>query len=237
MTDAWDLLMGGDYLAAAEAYSPGADEGDFGSLHNRGTAFLAAGQAWRAVADFERLIDSRPSDHRNDGDFLKLGAALWQLGEVHQAVHAWQAGVDAPYTDAAGGVECPGVLLYAGERLGDDSLRAESLRLLRHVARRKPRGWPGPVAEFLLGEMSPDVLDHHARDDNPEPLAVRQQAQADFYVAVRALRTNDWTTFEKRLRSCASNPRAILEPEYHLAVWEVQQGIPNPTSFRTRFGG
>lgn len=233
---AWDLLIGGEYVAAAEAYSSGVDEGDFGSLHNRGTAYLAAGEARQAVADFERLINSRPSDHRNDGDYLKLGAALWHLGEVRKAVHTWQAGVDAPYTDAAGGVESPGVLLYAGERLGDDSLRAESVRLLRRVARRKPRGWPGPVAEFLLGEMSPNVLDHHARNDNPEPLALRQQAQADFYVAVRALRTNDWPTFEMRLRRCASNSRAVIEPEHHLAKWEVRQEFPDPAIFRARFG-
>jgi tetratricopeptide (TPR) repeat protein len=232
---AWDLLISGEYLAAAEALSPRVDEGDLVSLHNRGTALLAAGEPQGAVADFERLIKIRPENLRNDGDYLMLGAALWHLGEFHRAVGTWQAGVGAPYTDAAGGVQCPAILLYAGERLGDHSLRAESIQLLERAVRRKPRIWPAPIAVFLLGQLNQEQVDEHARTGVPERLANRQQAQADFYVGVQALRLNDLARFETRMRSSASNARAVIEPEHHLATWEVQHGLPDPATFRRQF--
>jgi hypothetical protein len=123
-------------------------------------------------------------------------------------------------------VVTPALLLYAGARLGDPQVTAEALGRLRRHAWHRLRGWPGPIVPFLLGKLDASVLDRHAVLS--DALAARWRCQADFWVAVRALREGNGTACRERMARCAAGPAGLLESEYHLAGWEVRRGFSDP---------
>jgi hypothetical protein len=246
---AWDLVEAKRYSEAAEVYSRDfAESGDTFALRGRAKALLLAGRAAEARDDYARVIEETEPDRRNDGDYLDLGTCHWYLGQPAEAVARWRQGLSAPYTDAAGGVVCPVFLLYAGVRRGDAAVEAEAVGLLRDRwqkhRRRVRRGpattdrqvhedfvhpgllaWPGALVPFLLGEIDTAALDEAAA--NPDVLRARQQCQADFAAAVRALREGDDGGFRSRMSRSAGSPHGELENEFCLARWEVENRFPS----------
>src|SRR5215208_4203760 len=89
------------------------DNSDPISHFNRGTCALGAHRLKKALADFRRA-DELSAD--NDLYPAFIGIALWWLGEGHDAVKLWEAALTRPYTDEAGGVEIPALLLFASQR-------------------------------------------------------------------------------------------------------------------------
>jgi hypothetical protein len=66
---------------------------------------------------------------------------------------------------------------------------------------------------------------------------VEPRFQADFLMALRALRAGDRATFVAQTRAAASNRGAYLEHEYYLARWEVEHDFPFlPFGRETRHG-
>jgi hypothetical protein len=248
--DPWTLVMAKRYAEAADAYARRYAEGG-GTLALRGhaRALLLAGRPAEALRHFREVIETTEARLRPDSDFIDLGTCHWYLSQPEQAVAAWRESLTAPYTDAAGGVGPPAVLLYAAVRLGDSGLEAEAVRLLRgHLKkhqRRVRRGqastarqahedlvhpglyaWPGALVPFLLGEIGTSELDQAAADTPSDVLRARWQCQADFVAGVRALRENDQPEFRDRMAKSAASPHGELEHEFCLARWEVARGFP-----------
>jgi hypothetical protein len=248
--DPWTLVTAKRYADAAEAYSRLlADGGGEIALRGRATALLLAGRPAEALRDFRQVLDTSDSRYHCSGDFLDLGTCHWYLSRPTEAVAHWRAAQSAPYTDAAGGVECPAFLMYAGVRLGDAAVEAEAVGLLRNhwrrhqrrVRRGRPRtarqahedlvhpglyAWPGAIVPFLLGKIDVGELDGAAVNTPSDVLRARWQCQADFAAAVRAVREGDRDGFRSRMASSAASPYGELENEFHLARWEVENGFP-----------
>ena len=79
---------------------------------------------------------------------------------------------------------------------------------------------------YLLGVIDDEQLETSLSVTTNEILSDRWRCQADFYIALRALRERNRSLFQGRLKSCADSRQGLLEYEYHLASWEVRQGFP-----------
>jgi tetratricopeptide (TPR) repeat protein len=252
MTNPWRLIEEKQYPAAIEEYSRLFSETRrVPFLHNRAIAYLLAGSVREALRDWREAIELTPTHMQPSSHYLFAGVCHWHLGDPRQAVATWEQGLTANYTDAAGGVEVPAILLYAAERLYDAELRAQSLQRLRRLwhgfqkraQQRKQRSgksahddfvhpglatWPGPVVPFLLGLITEGEFAGYVHSEGQATLRVRRQCQVDFYSALVVLSRHDTVQFRKGIAKCADNEYGMLEHEYFLARWEVQHGFPEP---------
>jgi hypothetical protein len=247
----WDVLHRGQYDDAIQLFSQDYEQSqnlDLSLLRGRGMAYLAANAPRQALTDLEEVTSRTDDRFAADSDYAYLGICHWYLAHPDAAVEQWRAGLTAPYADAAGGVLLPTLLFYAGIRLGDQKLHKEAHRLLRahwqrfvrRVKRRKdaalitPRNfadaelwnWPGAIIPFLLGQEDPAWLLNQARKTTVEILAMRQECQAQFAIAVQALQNGDRALFVSSMDACARNPEGSIESEYYLARWEMLEGYP-----------
>lgn len=228
-TQAWNLMRAGYYDKAIEIYSHCLKESLNPSyLFARGTAYLQAGDYATALEDIKLFIAQADPKYMSDAYFIYEGICYWYLNQPSKVLPTWEKGLTAPYTDASGGVELPALLLYGAERLHDAGYRQLALQLLRRHARRKLRGWPGPIVPFLLGKISIAELQQKAQATASDILRSRWQCQADFYMALRAWREGEEETFKAGMNRCAANPYGYHEKEYYLARWEVTNNFPKP---------
>lgn len=230
--DPWHFVQMGWYEQAIKMYTRryAEDEQAF-NLTGRGTVYLLQEEYDLARADFQRALDVEDPRFVGTTDYFLLGICDWCLDQPASAVGAWRQSLTAPYTDAAGGVEAPALLLYAALRLHDQNLHKEAWRRLRTCARRKLAAWPGPIVPFLLGKMAPEEFVREATavsDDVNDILRARQMCQADFYVAVKALLDSDRGAYEAGMLRCTRSGHKTVKHEYYLARWEVQHGFPDP---------
>lgn len=256
MTSAWDLIKTKQYEAAVREYGRlYREQGSEGHLHNRGLAYLLMGDYVAASGDFQHSIQTGDPRRRGTHEHIFAGVSSWYLDRPDEAVSIWRAGLSAPYADAAGGVQIPALLLYAGCRLRSPALEQEALQLLKkhwrdHLRRQKRRqersarthadfvhpglvAWPGAIVPFLLGEVDRTQLQAAVDHAGSEVLKQRCQCAADFYVGLHAARGCDLATFHDRMRLCTASDEGVLEHEFHLARWEVDRGFPQP-AFSTR---
>lgn len=252
MADPWDLVKSKQYSAAVNEYSRLIEDAPTQKppLFNRGTAYLLLGEYNAALGDFQRIISLGDWDTRGDSEYIHAGICCWYLDRPGQAVEYWKGGLGAPYTDSAGGVQLPALLLYAGTRLQDSILEQTAIKLLNEHWKKHTSGaghgevdtlpsdswvrlgqffWPGPIVPFLLGHVDSTRLLKSAQDPSSDILRTRQQCAADFYLGLRALRQDNWPEFQTRMQSCASSTHGELEHEYYLARWEVARDFPKPT--------
>jgi lipoprotein NlpI len=226
--DPWQLVKSGQHHEAIEIYSRLYEEdGQPSHLYNRGAVYLDMADYATALEDFKLVTTVQEPRLLADAYYICQGICHWCLDQPSQAVGVWRQGLTAPYTDAAGGVVIPALLLYAAERLDNTELRREALGLLRKHARRKLREWPGAIVPFLLGKISASELEKTVKVAANDILISRWQCQADFYIALRALREGDRATFQSRMIRCSENSYGYLEHEHYLARWETERGFPD----------
>jgi tetratricopeptide (TPR) repeat protein len=219
---AWSLLDTGKLPEAADAYLRLYEASqDPKYLRARGVINLRLRRLADALHDFRTYVDRRERRFLSDDDFIYLGICHWYLDQSVEAVTAWKAGLDAPYTDAAGGVEAAAILIYASMRVSEPALEKLGFAILRKISRRSTSAWPAAIAPYLLGKIKDHDLDLQARMSTSAIVVQRQQCQADFYVALAAQRRGDDVAYNARLRECARSPFGYLEHEYYLALWEL----------------
>jgi hypothetical protein len=180
--------------------------------------YQAAAQDW---SDFIRLLPESSSG------YMGLGVSLWCMRSPGAAIETWKQGLGRPYTDAAGGVEVPSLLLYAALRMEDQQLEKEAWHLLRRHARRKLTAWPGPIVPYLLGRIPEVALQAAVEAEAKVPvLRERFACQARFYRGVSGLKEGKQDLFQQAMRICAESLYGYLECEYYLASWEVKHQFP-----------
>jgi tetratricopeptide (TPR) repeat protein len=233
--DPWELIETQEYERAAEAYAQQIEAGDSSKAprFNRGLALLGMRNYHAAEGVFAEIVRSnrQTPDTSSAGEYLALGVCQWCQDQPHEAIASWRSGLDAHYTDAAGGVEAPATLLYAARRLHDPAIEREALQLLRrHMASAQLGNWPGAIAPYLLGAISEqEVLMKSRRPTAPPVLIERFRCQATFYLGVHALADSsqqDDMVFRTQMRECADSWYGYLEHEYYLATWEVEHNFP-----------
>lgn len=227
--DALALRRRGRLQEAVEAYSKLYEfDGRPPSLSGRGRTYLLMGNYAAALADFEQAIAIEAPNFLGDSQFLSLGVAHWFLNQPTHSIAAWQRGLNTPYTDAAGGVELPALLLYGAVRLRDALLEKKAIKLLEQFATDEKKAWPGSIAPFLLGKIDTQELLSNIKASKSDILRARFQCQADFFIGLRAYIKSDKRTFQEAMIRCSENYYGDLHHEYYLAHWEVKRNFPEP---------
>jgi tetratricopeptide (TPR) repeat protein len=233
---AWGHVESGDYQQAVLSFTSRLRrDKSTANYCNRGIAYLGLSEYDEAIADFRAADGAHPSS--SDGCLQFVGMAQWRAGRESAAASTWHDLVIAfeqgkiHYTDAAGGVESPSLLWFAGVRLGQPRLLRVSRRMLRtltHARNGRIENWPGPVARFLLGRIGEARL-RSLVTDTPI-LRERELCQAEFYIGVRRLQRGDRDGARDAFRAAARMTNAKLENEYYLAVNESKRPAPGEKS-------
>jgi tetratricopeptide (TPR) repeat protein len=192
---------------------------------NRAICFLGLHQLQDALGDFQKAYHLAPD---NDGYSIFMGITLWWLNRFNEAIVIWKKALSAKFTDAAGGVEIPALLLFAAIRLSDHVLEKEATILLRkHWKPKLNMIWPGPIAGYLLGKL-PEKAFLVTQTFADPILESQRRCKAHFWVAINAFRTQNLKKYFKHLRSVIKDPpkghflAVVLEQEYWLARAELE---------------
>jgi tetratricopeptide (TPR) repeat protein len=224
MGNAWDLIKAGEFDQACAA----ADEehhrsGSFLPLRNKVLALLNLNQHAQAVALSQNIIERNNGD--TDGDFIFLGVAHWLQGQNAQAIEAWRRATRTDYTDAAGGVEAPLLLLYAGVRTGLPALQEEAMRILDALLPAPAiKNWPGPIARHMSRHLTESGL--RETISSQPVLNAKQTCQAAFHAGVMHLLDANLSVFQERmLEAAGQGPFSLTKQEYYLARGEIESEI------------
>lgn len=219
--------MDGRYSEAVAAFSTGIQKSPSQFLlNNRGMAYLNLGDFDAALADFQQADAIHCAESKTETDRDKCGVALWMAGRYQEAVETWTLGVKSSiagkvkYTDRAGGVTVGNLLFFAGVRTGNKDATALATRLLHKRLKGKTSlPWPGPVSQFLLGEIAKDAM--VAAVSSVAKLREREMCQAKFYTGVLALSTGQNTAYLESMHEAVTfGSVSKLEAEYYLALHE-----------------
>jgi len=228
--DPWNLIASGHYEQAVRAFTSRLRrDKSLGNYRNRAVAYLNLGDYDKALADL-RAADTMQVTP-GDSCLQSIGVAQWLAGRESEAASTWRDLVRAfeqrkiHYTDAAGGVKSPCLLWFAAVRLGQDELLEAARRLLNEkVSPRNGRieNWPGPIAKFLLGQITEAQLRSEVEPQIPV-LHERELCQAEFYIGVRRLQLGDHAGAKRAFRTAARLAAAKVENEYYLALHESKK--------------
>lgn len=236
----WSLLEEGRYEEAAEGFLQQARETKWPAhLRNRAIAFLCLKRFSEAYAAYEEADTAEqlrtPAHHR---DLAQMGLCLWLAGDRDGALPLVVQNLELrmrnklSYGDAAGGASEGLIAYYVGVSLPDTKTRTQAVKHLKKIAAAKRhRGWPNPIAKYLVDELPlADVLlqaaetadvalaIEHAHVDT---LCRRQLTEALFYAAIKRRDEGDEQRCLELLATVAELPLSPLEIECFLARDEV----------------
>jgi hypothetical protein len=160
-----------------------------------------------------------------DAHFMCQAFCYWFLGCPNEAVAILRHAVIAPYTSSGNGARPIALLLYAGERLRDKGVCREAMALLRKHARRAHHGAASSLVPYLLGAIEEQEFRKHILTT---PLGDRDQCVCEFIVGLHSLREGNRERFAAQMRAGANAPEesSLLQAEYYLAQWEVENSFP-----------
>jgi tetratricopeptide (TPR) repeat protein len=218
--------LAGDWPMALRLATEAAEKEPDNSQHvgNQAFSFLALHRLEDALRCYRQVQELVPG---TDALALRVGVLLWWLQRPNEAIDAWRNGLEAGYTDPAGGVSCPAFLFFASVRLADRVLTQEANTYLRQ--RWKPElstVWPGPVAGYLLNEVDEYTFFRGQTYLNPT-LEARRLCQAHFWVGFSHFRKGDAQRYLASLHQAvpvlsATTRAVMLESEYWLAQAELE---------------
>jgi hypothetical protein len=149
-----------------------------------GVAYLWLYRYQQAWDHFHKAIKEH---HSTSSAFYGMaGLAKWCLGEPSEAISQWRSGLGAQYADTAGlGVKMRLLLFFASvvrpELLDNGSVRK---LLLEVTTDRRIRYWPGPIAQYILGEINENEFQALCQVTN-EPQTRNRQWVGEFYRGLR----------------------------------------------------
>jgi hypothetical protein len=153
------------------------------------------------------------------------GAAKWCMDKPSEAVQQWQMGLQCEFTDWAGGIT-PALLLYSAAVLREKRFSKSEVKrlLMERTANPRAHSWPGPLAQFVLGQIDEDRL----RKEAVEKLefgTIASQLRCDYYVGLVACARGDRGRFLENARKVASLSAEDYDasPDLFLArLWGVK---------------
>lgn len=197
-------------------------------LYDCGTTYLILRDWRRALEHFERAraVSSTPAPKHM---VPMVGVALWLSGERGAACMDWAADIARRQAgafrslDAAGGVDVPALLWWGSAQPGLSGWRPIATEELSNRWRAKEferRGWPRPIAGYLLDQFGEAEL-LSAATAAVERLQERQLCAAHFYIGASHLAQGDRETYLTHLVRGLEYGFNPGDPEYHLALDEV----------------
>lgn len=188
-----------------------------------GVAYLWTHRFEVAYEHFQEEIRA----NRIKGDHLygMAGVAKWCLDEPDEAIAQWRAGLKAPYTRDGHGVIMP-LLLYFGSVLNPAVFEINlAKRLLLDKTRdSRVKHWPGPIAQFILGQITDSELsDQSGGNSDSETRGLLWEAS--FYKAVLTYQNDGkFSQFKGEMSNLTdmSQPDWINEDFFLSAVWREE---------------
>jgi hypothetical protein len=192
-----------------------------GSLRNKIYALLFLSEFDKVIETEEIIIaDNKGS---TDSDFISYGIALWNLKKYNDAILKWKEGESCKYTDAAGGIEILIIIYFGYLKLEDSANANKYLKKVQKVLTRNKnsKGWPNPLAAFLLGNISFEELKLLASD--VPGLKERNLCQAYFVKSVKEIESANYEEYYKTTSFAVSEFKdfGFLEDMYFIMKAEV----------------
>lgn len=173
-----------------------------------------------------------------DSAFLWAGVVRWLEKSYVEACNIWRAGLDCDYRDAAGGIEVPLLLYFAGIRYPEISDLGEVTRLLDdRLNSWRAMHWPAPLGRFVLNRISEQEADGTARATLSTSVQFQRLAKVEFWAGVIALREHDQVSFLDRMHRCAASPESNLTHEGYLARHELGQEVTTEATRESKVSG
>jgi hypothetical protein len=220
----WELIKIGKFHEACQK----ADEEfsanqDILPLRNKVFALLHLRKYEELTELSSELIKIRNGE--TERDFVYSGIGYWALNEKQKAIEIWKQGESAKYTDAAGGIEIPIILYFAGIKLKDENLKKESLQKLKKLLKSKAAiNWPAPIGTYIIDKITKEEL--LTKVVNIDILRERQLCQAYFVIAIKELDKGNVDGYKQNLTECVNfGVKAYLESMYYIAKGELEVNL------------
>lgn len=224
-TDApWTLLRAGNTNVGLEQIRTRyAKEPTPSHIMELGVAYLWSRHYKSAWEHFRAINEQYPQD--TSSFYGMAGVAKWCLGEFHEAVEQWQAGLLARFTDTGGlGITLP-LLLFTASVLKPHILERRLIEEILNEKYKDPRikSWPGPVASWILGHINDKELHDQARWNDASVTRDRLWLFG-FYRAVQEYSEGTNTIFKKTMRKLAdtSAPEWSNEDSFLARIWNEE---------------
>jgi hypothetical protein len=244
MTDspAYDLYKARRFREAIDAYRRQLVEGPYDewvNLDGLAHALMGAGEFREAIPHLERMDEHSSNSHPGAlGRQVEVSVCLWMIGERLQALDVIKALVIAVrdrkvyYTDFAGGTSYGVILCYMAATLAEASDVKLALTYLNKLStRRYIHNWPGPAAQYLLGQVTfEDALKGgagvtelvQAKEIAEDDVLIRRHITSLlFAAAVERRLAGDEAACRRYMTECSSLANTLCEEEWYLARGEV----------------
>jgi hypothetical protein len=202
---------------------------------------MAVGAYAEALPLLERIGEhERKSLRGHPGRTCNLSCSYWCLDQWPAAIKLMRGLAEGildrsiEFGDLAGGVQQGLLLHYMGVTAKDRESVAFALSYLRKLARKsRINHWPGPLARYMLGEINLEEMLRAAVEDSKgitlaDPvednlLPRRHTCVALFHDGVRHRAEGQEKLCMDRMRECTKIDARFIEPECHLARYEVER--------------
>src|SRR6516162_4876814 len=114
----WEYVQKADWELAIQSLNATIDREPTRAPHyaNRAVCLLALHMLEEALNDY---CKASQLNTKVDAYPIKAGVILWWLGRAKEAIETWRGAIDLQYTDPAGGITIPALLLFAGVKQGE----------------------------------------------------------------------------------------------------------------------
>lgn len=195
---------------------PGASE-----IMELGVALLWTQRYLEAWQHFREAVEAYP---RSISSFYGMaGTAKWCVNDLNAAVEQWHEGLNAKYADAGGaGVTCA-MLLYVASIVAPKVFsKPEAMGLLSKKSKDpRSRHWPGPLAKFVPGQMTENVL-------RAQSLGQASQRESnswliDFYLGIEELDHGKVAQYRRSMLKTVETTRETTDHNFFLTcLWHEE---------------
>jgi tetratricopeptide (TPR) repeat protein len=242
MMNAHELRMNQRYAEAIKEYRKLLERNgeDWAAVAGLSKALMAAGTYAEALPLLERLDEhERASLPGHPGSKCDISCSYWCLDQWPAAMKLMRGLVEGildrsiEFGDLAGGVQQGLLLHYMGVTAKDRKTVEFALSYLRKLAKKSGiNWWPGPLARYILEEISFDeMFIGAAKSSGTQPrdpslnglLTRRHTCVALFHDGVRHRAEGRERLCMDRMRECTEINARFIEPECDLARYEVER--------------
>jgi hypothetical protein len=241
--EAYDLMIGQRYAEAITEYRKLLERNpdDWAAVGGLSTCLMAAGAYAAALPWLCRMDEhERASLPGHPGRKRNIACSYWCLDQWPVAMKLMRGLVEGildksiEFGDVAGGAQQGLLLHYMGVTAKDSEAIAFSIAYLRRLSKKSSIDyWPGPLARYVLGEISFEaVLAALAKESkvskpleaaSTDRLARRLVCVALFHDGLRHRGVGQEEFCMTRMRECVELTNSYLEPEWYLARYEVER--------------
>jgi tetratricopeptide (TPR) repeat protein len=243
MMDAFEFFKNQRYAEAISAYRQllECNPDDWAAVGGLSASLMIAGAYGEALPLLERLDEHERAKLRgHPGSKRNIACSYWCLDQWPAAIKLMRGLAEGildrsiEFGDLAGGVQQGLLLHYMGVTAKDRKAVEFALSYLRKLAKKRSiRMWPGPLARYILGEIGFDDMWRAATEETgcTEPydaaskglLMRRETCVALFHDGIRHRAEGQEKLCMDRMRECTAIDARFIEPECHLARYEVER--------------